>query len=363
MSRPIHARIDLVALQHNLCIARKHAQNARLIVVIKANAYGHGLLNIASALKTADAFAVLEIDAAVRLREAGIYQPILLLEGFFSEADLAIIRQYQLTTVIHHHEQLAMLSSSKLETKINVFLKINTGMNRLGFTPEEGLVALKILKNNPRIDQITLMTHFACADDPFKEDEVNQQLKRFDLFAGKYPLPCSLANSAAILQYPKTHADWVRPGIMLYGASPLIDKTASELGLRPVMTVSSKIIAIQHLAAKEKVGYGGQFQTEQPMNIGIVACGYADGYPRHAPTGTPVLVNGQRTRIIGRISMDMLTVDLTSIKNASIGSPVILWGNELPIEEVAKFAGTISYELFCALSSRVKTITVTNENQ
>ncbi|SFM42615.1 alanine racemase [Nitrosomonas communis] len=363
MSRPIHARIDLAALQHNFYIARKHAQNARVIAVIKANAYGHGLLNIANAIKAADAFAVLELDAAIRLREAGIYQPILLLEGFFSEADLAIIRQYQLSTVIHHHEQLAMLSSSKQETKINVFLKINTGMNRLGFTPEKGLVALKILKNNPRIDQITLMTHFASADDPFKKDEVNQQLKRFHLFAGKYPLPCSLANSAAILQYPKAHADWVRPGIMLYGASPLIDKTASELGLRPVMTVSSKIIAIQYLAAKEKVGYGGQFQTEQPMHIGIVACGYADGYPRHAPTGTPVLVNGQRTRIVGRISMDMLTVDLTGIKNARIGSPVILWGNELPIEEVATSAGTISYELFCALSSRVKTITTTDENQ
>lgn len=363
MPRPIHALIDLSALEHNLGIVRKHAQNARITAVIKANAYGHGLLNIVSALKAVDAFAVLELDAAVRLREAGIHQPILLLEGFFSEADLAIIRQYQLSTVIHHHEQLAMLSSSKQKTKINIFLKINTGMNRLGFTPEEGLAALKILRITPYINQITLMTHFASADDPSKKDEVNQQLKLFHLFFGKYHLPCSLANSAAILQYPATHVDWVRPGIMLYGASPLTDKTASELDLRPVMTVSSRIIAIQHLGAKEKVGYSGQFQAEQPMHIGIVACGYADGYPRHAPTGTPVLVNGQRTRIVGRISMDMLTVDLTGVENAHIGSPVILWGNELPIEEVARSAGTISYELFCALSSRVKTLTVTHENQ
>lgn len=363
MSRPIHALIDLSALEHNLSIARQHAPNARIMAVIKANAYGHGLISTASALKAADAFAVLELDAAVRLREAGIYQPILLLEGFFSVADLAVIDQYQLSTVIHHHEQLAMLSTSKQKNKINIFLKINTGMNRLGFNPEEGLVALKMLKINPVIRQITLMTHFACADDPVKRNEVNQQLKCFFMIFGKHHLPCSLANSAAILQYPQSHADWVRPGVMLFGASPLMDKTASELGLRPVMTVSSKIIAIQHVGSKEKVGYGGLFQVEQLTRIGVVACGYADGYPRHAPTGTPVLVNGQRTRIVGRISMDMLTVDLTGIENAEIGSPVTLWGNELPIEEVAKSAGTISYELFCALSSRVKTLTIVKESQ
>ncbi|SDI04988.1 alanine racemase [Nitrosomonas sp. Nm132] len=363
MPRPIHALIDLSALKHNLSIVRKHTQNARIMAVIKANAYGHGLLSTAHALRAADAFAVLELDAAVRLREAGVYQPILLLEGFFSAADLTVIKQYHLSTVIHHQEQLAMLFTAKQKNKINVFLKINTGMNRLGFAPEQGLAVLETLRVNSLISQITLMTHFACADDPFQKDEVNQQLSDFFTVFRKHHLPCSLANSAAILRYPETHADWVRPGIMLYGASPLIDKTAAELGLRPVMTVSSKIIAIQHLTTRDKVGYGGQFQAEQPMRIGVVACGYADGYPRHAPTGTPVLVNGQRTRIVGRISMDMLTVDLTKIQNANIGSPVILWGNKLPIEEVAKSAGTISYELFCALSSRVKILTVTNENQ
>ena len=363
MSRPLHALIDLSALEHNLRVARKKAQNSRIMAVIKANAYGHGLLSIASALKAVDAFAVLELDAAVKLREAGMRQPILLLEGFFSPTDLEIIDQYHLSTVIHHHEQLAMLAISKPKNKINIFLKINTGMNRLGFLPEQGLAALEILMANPLISQITLMTHLASADDPNKEEEINLQLKYFCTMLEKYHLPSSVANSAAILRYPVTHAEWVRPGIMLYGASPLIDKTAAELDLRPVMTVSSQIIAIQHLAVNGKVGYGGQFQAKQPMRIGVVACGYADGYPRHAPTGTPVLVNGQRTRLIGRISMDMLTVDLTGIENAEVGSQVILWGKELPIEEVAQSAGTISYELFCALSSRVKTIIVANENQ
>ncbi len=363
MTRPIHALIDLSALEHNLSIVRKHVQNARIMAVVKANAYGHGLLYAAGALKSVDAFAVLELDAAVRLREAGIYQPILLLEGFFSVAELAVINQYHLSTVIHHNEQLAMLSASKQKDKINVFLKINTGMNRLGFTHEQALIVLKTLRSHPLVDQITLMTHLACADDPSQKYEINQQLKNFSRIHEKFCLPCSLANSAAILRYPRTHANWVRPGIMLYGASPLIDKTAAELDLRPVMTVSSKIIAIQYLAARDSVGYGNQFKTEQPMRIGVVACGYADGYPRHAPTGTPILVNGQRTRIVGRISMDMLTVDLTGVEAADIGSSVILWGKGLPIEEVAKSANTISYELFCALSSRVKTLITQSGNQ
>lgn len=363
MSRPLHALIDLSALEHNFGVVRKKAQNSRIMAVIKANAYGHGLLSVASALKGVDAFAVLELDAAVRLREAGVHQPILLLEGFFSPADLIVIDQYHLSAVIHHHEQLAMLTASKQRNKINIFLKINTGMNRLGFSPKQALAALEILMANPLIGQITLMTHLASADDPFKEEEIDQQLQFFFTIREKYHLPSSVANSAAILRYPETHAEWVRPGIMLYGASPFIDKTAAELDLRPVMTVSSQIIAIQHLAEKGKVGYGGHFEAEQPMRIGVVACGYADGYPRHAPTGTPVLVNGQRTRLVGRVSMDMLTVDLTGIENAEIGSQVILWGRKLPIEEVAQSAGTISYELFCALSSRVKTLIVANENQ
>jgi alanine racemase len=263
-----------------------------------------------------------------------------------------------LDTVIHHPEQLMMLANYRTDKKINLFLKINTGMNRLGLTPREGAKAIHTLKNLPHVGEITLMTHLACADDPAAHREINDQLTIFSEVPSITHLPCSLANSAATIQYPQTHQHWVRPGIMLYGASPLIHRTATELDLNPVMTVSSKIIALQQLNTNDKVGYSGAFQAQQPMQIGIVAAGYADGYPRHAQTGTPIIVNGQRTRIVGRVSMDMLAVDLTGIRNVTLGSPVILWGDHLPIEEVAKAAGTISYELFCSLSSRVKVMTI-----
>lgn len=358
MSRPISAQINLAALKHNLSIVRQYARQSRIMAVIKANAYGHGLIRIAKTLNEIDAFALLELEAAIQLREVGIHQPILLLEGFFSKSELISIDQYRLDTVIHHPEQIAMLADHRMNKKINLFLKINTGMNRLGLTPKEGSKAIHTLRNLPHVGEITLMTHLASADDPAAYHEVSTQLSVFSEVLNITRLPCSLANSAAIIQYPQTHQDWIRPGIMLYGASPLIHKTAAELDLRPVMTVSSKIIAMQQLDTNDKVGYGGAFQTQQPMQIGIVAAGYADGYPRHAQTGTPIIVNGQRTRIVGRISMDMLTVDLTGISNVIVGSPVTLWGDHLPIEEVAKSAGTISYELFCSLSSRVKVTTI-----
>lgn len=357
MSRPISAQIDLNALKHNLSRVRQYAKHSRVMAVIKANAYGHGLIHVAKAFNDIDAFALLELEAAIKLREAGIRQPILLLEGFFSRADLALIDQYRLDTVIHHEDQIAMLSDLRTERKINIFLKINTGMNRLGFTPQDGYKAIDALRNLYQTGKITLMTHLACADDPATYQEIIDQLSSFTNTFFTTNLHYSLANSAAIIQYPQAHQQWVRPGIMLYGGSPLIHKTAAELDLQPVMTVSSKIIAVQQLNTNDKVGYSGIFQANQPMQIGIVAAGYADGYPRHAPTGTPIIVNNQRTRIVGRVSMDMLAVDLTGITNAVVGSPVILWGKQLPIEEVAKAAGTISYELFCALSSRVKVIT------
>jgi len=327
------------------------------MAVIKADAYGHGLLRAASALKSADGFALLELDAAIRLRDAGYRQPILLVEGFFSTEELALIEQYHLSAVIHHSEQLAMLSAFKRRGGLDVFLKLNTGMNRLGFVPEQFPAALEVLKTSPVVGQITLMTHFARADEPADEDSVSAQSQRFNAAAAGRNLPCSLANSAAILRYPETHADWVRPGIMLYGASPFADKTAAELGLRPVMTVSSKIIAVQNLRAGDAVGYGHVFRADRTMQVGIVAGGYADGYPRHAPTGTPVLVNGRRSRIVGRVSMDMLHVDLSGIVSAGVGSPVILWGEGMPVDEVAKSAGTISYELLCALAPRMRVVT------
>ncbi|MCX7184316.1 MAG: alanine racemase [Nitrosospira sp.] len=357
MPRPIQALIDLSALEQNLSVVRRHAPRARVMAVIKADAYGHGLLRAASALKSADGFALLELDAAIRLRDAGYRQPILLVEGFFSTEELALIEQYHLSTVIHHSEQLAMLPAFKRRGGLDVFLKLNTGMNRLGFVPEQFPAALELLKTSPAIGQITLMTHFACADEPAGEDSVSMQSQCFNAVAAGRNLPCSLANSAAILHYPETHADWVRPGIMLYGASPFSGKTAAELGLRPVMTISSRIIAVQNLKAGDAVGYGHTFRADRPMQVGIVAGGYADGYPRHAPTGTPVLVNGRRSRILGRVSMDMLHVDLSGIESAGVGSPVILWGEGMPVDEVAQSAGTISYELLCALAPRMQVVT------
>lgn len=357
MPRPIQALIDLSALEHNLSVVRRHAPRSRVMAVIKADAYGHGLLRAAEALARADGFAMLELDAAVRLRDAGYRQDILLLEGFFDIDELALIEQYQLSTVVHHREQLAMLSASKLRGRLNVFLKLNTGMNRLGFTPEDFPAALETLKAHPAVNQITLMTHFASADESRRNESIAAQLRRFNIFAeGRY-LPRSLANSAAILRFPETHADWVRPGIMLYGASPFSDTSAENLDLQPAMTVSSKVIAVQKLKTGEGVGYGHAFRTGHPMRVGVVAGGYADGYPRHAPTGTPVLVNGRRTRIIGRISMDMLHVDLSEIGDADVGSPVTLWGKGMPVDEVAQSAGTVGYELLCALAPRMQKLT------
>lgn len=354
MPRPTQASIDFSALAHNLTVVRQYAPRSRIMAVIKADAYGHGLLHTASALKAVDGFALLELDAAICLRDAGYRQPILLLEGFFSTQELALFEQYQLSAVIHHNEQIAMLLDSK--HRVDLFLKINTGMNRLGLTPEQFPKIINKLKENRCVNTITLMTHFACADDPSEKESVVQQLLYFELTTQGYNYPRSLANSAAILRHPKTHAEWVRPGIMLYGASPFPDQTASDLNLKPVMTLSSRIIAIQNLKCGDKVGYHGLFQADRAMRIGIVACGYADGYPRHAPTNTPVMVNNQHTRLLGRVSMDMLAVDLTDIENAELNSPVILWGKEIAIDEIAYRAGTISYELLCSVAPRVEKI-------
>jgi alanine racemase len=354
MPRPIHALINCAALQHNLAVIRRYTHQTRIMAVVKANAYGHGLLRTAQALNTVDGFAVLELEAAIQLRKSGFNQTVLLLEGFFSAEELEAIDYYQLSTTIHNYEQLSQLLAYKKIKKPDIFLKINTGMNRLGFQPKEKDKVLNKIKQWRSDANITLMTHFSCADNALETEQVNQQLDQFAALNKKEDtLPETLANSAAILCYPTTHADWVRPGIVLYGVSPLQEKTGIELGLRPVMTLNSQIIAIQQLQSLDKVGYGNQFIAKQPMRIGVVAAGYADGYPRHAPTGTPVLVNGQRTRLIGCVSMDMLTVDLNGISCAKVGSPVTLWGEGLPVEEVAKSAQTIGYELLTALSPRV----------
>ena len=363
MSRPIHATVDLGALRHNHDVARRHAGNARIWSVVKANAYGHGLLRVAHALADmADGFALIELEGAIALRDAGLIQPILLLEGYYSADELLLFSQRRLTPVLHSLQQVTMLAAAELPAPLPVYLKLNTGMNRLGLDQEEFRTALKILESSKQVASITLMTHFADADGGDDGHGIVAQMMRLDTLreadaAKKYPL--SLANSAALLRYPESQGDWVRPGIMLYGSSPFPDlRSAASLGLRPVMTLQSELIAVRNLDAGERIGYGGIFAAPAPMRIGIVACGYADGYPRHAPSGTPVLVGGRRTRTLGRVSMDKLCVDLDSIPEAAVGSPVVLWGQGLPADEVAAAAGTVSYELFCALAERVPVVEI-----
>lgn len=353
MTRPIQARISFPALQNNLDVARQSAPGSRIMAVIKANGYGHGLLRAAGAFTGAEGFAVIDLNDAVVLRAAGFRQRILLLNGFYGVDELPAIAENSLAVVIHHEEQLQILEATSLPVRLDVFLKLNTGMNRLGFKVEAFSGILQRLKRNRQVGSITLMTHFACADD---EQGVDAQLQQFNKIAGGQNLPKSLANSAAVLRYPETHADWVRPGIMLYGSSPFAEKSAKELGLLPAMTFSSRIIATQDLQPDERVGYTGLFTAEKPMKVGIVACGYADGYPRHARTGTPVIVNGKLTRTLGRISMDTLCVDLSEIPDAGVGAPVTLWGEGLPVEDVAQVAGTVSYELFTKLNPRVPVV-------
>ena len=352
MTRPIRATLDLSALRGNLAVARQHAGEARLWAVIKANAYGHGLMRAAEALDDlADGYALLDLDDAVALREAGYRQPILLLEGFFEADELPLFAEYGLTPVVHALEQIEMLTGAALPTRLPVYLKINTGMNRLGLSLESFHAALTALETLPSVASVTLMTHFADAD---LERGIGWQMARFVESAQGCRHPVSLANSAALLRFPEVRRGWARPGIMLYGSSPFPqDETAAQLGLRPVMTLSSELIAVHDLQKGDRVGYGGVFSAEGPIRIGIVACGYADGYPRHAPTGTPILVEGRRTRTVGRVSMDMIMVDLTGIPAAGIGSPVVLWGEGLPVDDVAAAAGTVSYELLCALAQRV----------
>jgi len=353
MPRPVSATISLDALRNNLAVVRRHAPRSRAFAVIKANAYGHGLERSARAFSGADGFAVLELDAAVRLRELGYRQRILLLEGYFDVRDLRVLIEHKLDAVVHCREQLRMMAGLPASSGLDVAVKINTGMNRLGFAPDEFPAAIAELRTNPVVRQITLMTHFAAADG---ERGVEWQMAEFRRLTRGIDLPCNLANSAAILRYPETHLDWVRPGIMLYGCSPFPEKTASDLGLKPAMTVASEIIAIQRLEPGDMVGYGAMFTAEREMRIGVIACGYADGYPRHAPNGTPVLVEGRLAPTVGRVSMDMLCVDLSALPGAGVGSRVVLWGDGNPVENVAQAAGTVGYELLCALAPRVRII-------
>ncbi len=360
MPRPIHALIDLDALRQNLSVLRLRAPHARFWAVVKANAYGHGIERVIDALRGADGLALLDLSEAERVRAAGWRGPVLLLEGAFEPRDLEICSRLSLWHTVHHDLQIDALSKHKTQEPHRVFLKLNSGMNRLGFAPHRYRSAWARLQALSQVDEISHMTHFSDADGA---RGVAHQLEVFDEVTRDLPGERCLANSAALLRHPETQADWVRPGIALYGSSPdFPEHSMAHWGLQPVMSLRSQLIAVQTLQAGDVVGYGSTFVAECAMRIGVVACGYADGYPRHASTGTPVLVGGVRTRTLGRVSMDMLAVDLSDLSPADVGTEVTLWrrastGEVLPIDEVARAAGTIGYELMCALSARVPVAT------
>ncbi|MDW4576304.1 catabolic alanine racemase DadX [Atlantibacter hermannii] len=355
MARPIVARLDLQALRQNLQVVRAAAPHSRVWSVVKANAYGHGLDRVWSSLSTTDGFAMLNIEEAILLRERGWKGPILMLEGFFHADELALFDQYRLTTSLHSNWQVKVLANAKLNAPIDVYLKINSGMNRLGFAPDRVQTVWQQLRGLKNVGRLTLMAHFADAEQP---EGIAGPMARIEQAAEGLDCPRSLANSAATLWHQEAHYDWVRPGIVLYGASPSGEwRDVATSGLKPVMTLNSEIIGIQNLKAGDTVGYGSLYKASGEQRIGIVACGYADGYPRQAPTGTPVMVEGVRTQTVGRVSMDMLAVDLTPCPQAGIGSSVELWGDNIKIDDVAAPSGTVGYELMCALAPRVPVTT------
>ncbi|HEX9171928.1 MAG TPA: alanine racemase [Telluria sp.] len=358
MPRPLSATIHLDSMQHNLARARACAPEAKLWAVVKANAYGHGLERGMRGFAAADGLALIETEGAARLRELGWTKPVLLLEGIFDAADVPLLAEFGINSTVHTLEQIKMLEYTQLYRPIDVHLKMNTGMNRLGFKPQDYAAAYARLRAIPGVRNITLMTHFANADElEHPRLTISEQVRRFRAGAEGLPGERSLSNSGGVLQQAalaeELSNDWVRPGIMLYGGTPG-GPSAKDYGLLPTMTLTSEVIGIQQLVAGDTVGYGSRFEATVPMTVGVVACGYADGYPRHAAHGTPVIVDGVRTTLVGRVSMDMMTVDLSAVPNARVGSKVTLWGDGLPIDEVAESAGTIGYELMCALAARVR---------
>ncbi len=353
MSRKVRADIHLDAIVHNYRLARAQAPGARAVAVVKANAYGHGVVPVARALAAeADAFGVACIEEALELREAGLSQPVVLLEGFFDADELPVIAREGFWPAVHSEHQLEMLEQALLPTPIPVWLKVDTGMHRLGFDPEAVPATVARLRACAAVADILLMTHFACSDEP-GHGMTEVQLARFGRMADALGLEASLSNSAAVMAWPEAHHQWLRPGVMLYGVTPFEESHPVADQLRAAMTLSSEIIAVRDVPAGESVGYGATFSCDRPHRIGTVAMGYGDGYPRHARTGTPVVVEGQRTRLVGRVSMDMLTVDLTDLPQAGVGTRVELWGRQLQVAEVARWCDTIPYTLLTCLTPRV----------
>ncbi|MAK55031.1 MAG: alanine racemase [Pusillimonas sp.] len=378
MPRPITATISLPSLRHNLGVVSHQlnsisSQNNRkrpfVWAVIKANAYGHGIANAVRAFSQADGLAMLDLNEAIQCRELGWQGPILMLEGFFQPSDIALYERYKLDATLHCAEQLLMLERTACRQPLNAYIKLDTGMNRLGFEPADFPQAWEHalrLRQQGKLAQMGKMTHFAQADEvsPYTDEQLSVYQRVTHQISG----PDSVCNSAATLtpavwlSLPDTSPQWVRPGICLYGSTPFTYQNAQSIGLRPSMTLRSELISVRRVETGEGVGYGQMFKASQPMMVGIVACGYADGYPRHATTGTPVVVSGVRTRLLGRVSMDMLAVDLTGVSNPAVGNPVVLWGEDGPsVDEVAQAAGTIGYELLCAVAPRVARIVVESE--
>ncbi|HEY7865227.1 MAG TPA: alanine racemase [Psychromonas sp.] len=348
-----HAVINLKALQHNLQVLQKTAPMSKIIAVIKADAYGHGMVKVAQTLKHVHAFGVARLSEALKLRAAGIDNPIILLEGFFKDCDLTTLAATDLQSVVHSQEQVAAIIQAKLPHPLKIWLKLDTGMHRLGFHPEQFDAVYKQLNNSDNVQKpINLITHFHCAEQ-VDNHATAQQLALFKKHIQADSGLKSLANSAAVFAWPEAHFDVIRPGITLYGMSPFADRLAQDLQLRPVMTLKSSLIAIREHKAGDSVGYGANWTAQEDTRLGVVAVGYGDGYPRLAPQGTPVLVNGRIVPIVGRVSMDMLTVDLGLHSQDKVGDDVTLWGEGLPAESVAQKIGTIAYELVTKLTSRV----------
>lgn len=352
--RPTTAQVRLDAIVNNYRVADRLAPGSQTIAVIKANAYGHGLVEVARALESeVPAYAVAFFDEAVQLRDAGIVKPVLVLQGATCAEDIAEAVAKDFWLLMHHQQQIEWVMSAASCGPVKIWLKVESGMNRLGFRPEALDQVCADLMSSAGIQAgIVLCTQLACADD-LADPMTGQQLNIMQSCASKYSLGMSVANSAAIMRWPQTHADWNRPGYMLYGHSPLKSYASETFGLIPAMTMNSEIITIKQLKPGEGTGYGQVWHADRASTIGTVAIGYGDGYPRHAPNGTPVLVNGQRVPLVGRVSMDLITVDLTGLENADIGDRVELWGQDLSINEVAVAAGTIGYELLAGLSGRV----------
>lgn len=349
MSRPTKAKVNLEALRHNYLIA-KELSGGKVAAVVKANAYSHGAIDCAQALADiTDSFAVACIEEALELRCAGIKNTIILLEGFFDPSEIDLIQQHQLDTVVHCEEQLAILESKKINKNIRVWLKMDSGMGRVGFLPSFYHDAWQRLHGMPFIKDIVLMSHLSCADE-LNSNKTAQQLKVFEKYTHNLPGEKSMANSAGIIAFPTARFQWSRPGLMLYGVSPFPNNHFIEKRLKPVMELHSAVISVKEIPIGSTVGYGGRWVAKRPTKLGVIPIGYADGYPRHAIDTTPVLIKNYKVPLVGRVSMDMITVDMTEIVDVSVGDDVTLWGEGLPVTEIANYADTIPYQLLCNLN-------------